>query len=89
VAVQRVWGPTWEAYIQKLQQQVATSVGSFPPQQLSQVLWACAKLRKQPAAEELRLLLQAFLQQAVLGNAKSQAVANVVWALGELCRLPD
>jgi hypothetical protein len=45
------------------------------------------KLRKQPSAGELQLMVQTFLQPAVLKDAKPQAVANVVWALGELCRL--
>ena len=84
-AVQRVWGPTWEAYIQQLQRD-PNVVGPFP-QDLSQVFWACAKLRKQPSASELQLMVQTFLQPAVLKDARPQELANVVWALGELCQL--
>jgi hypothetical protein len=55
---------------------------------LANPLWACAKLRKQPSVDELRLMVQTFLQPAVLKDAKPQDMANTVWALGELCRLP-
>jgi hypothetical protein len=86
-AVQRLWGPTWEVYIAQLQQE-STVKGGCVPQDLANPLWACAKLRKQPSVDELRLLVQAFLLPAVLKDAKPQELSNVVWALGELCRMP-
>lgn len=85
-AVQRVWGPTWEAYIQQLQQ---TGVeGSCRPQNMANSLWACAKLRKQLSIDDLQLIVHTFVQPAVLADAKPQEVANFVWALGVLCRMP-
>jgi hypothetical protein len=86
-AVQRLWDPAWEAYIRCLQQNLDME-GACPPQEVSSPLWACAKLRKQLSVDDLQLMVQAFLRPAVLKNAKPQAVSNVVWALGELCRLP-
>jgi hypothetical protein len=80
-AVQRLWGPTWEAYMQHVQRESAIA-GACVPQQIANPLWACAKLRKQPSASELQQLVQTF---AVLELAKPQELANVVWALGELC----
>jgi hypothetical protein len=87
-AVQRLWGPTWEAYIKQLRLESGV-VGSCPPQNVANPLWACAKLRKQPLVEELQLIVQTFVQPAVLAAAKPQDLSNFVWALGELCRLPD
>jgi hypothetical protein len=52
---------------------------------LSNVIYACAKLRQQPQADELLLLLEAFLHPDVLAPAAPQAIANVVWSLGLLC----
>jgi hypothetical protein len=88
-AVQRLWGPTWEAYTQQLQRQGSVSGvgGGCNPQSLTNPLWACAKLRKQPSLDELQLLMQTYLQSSVMTTATPQNVANVVWALGELCQL--
>jgi hypothetical protein len=87
-AVQRLWDPTWEQYV-KLLQRNSAGEGSCVPQNVTNPLWACAKLRKQPAVDEVQLLLQTFLQPAPLQGAVAQDVANFVWALGALCRLPD
>jgi hypothetical protein len=40
------------------------------------------------SVDELQLLLQTFLQPDSLAGARPQDIANVVWALGELCQLP-
>ena len=47
------------------------------PQHISNALWAAATLKKQPAANELQLLLAALLHPAVLPAAKSQDIANM------------
>jgi hypothetical protein len=86
-AVERLWGPTWEAYIQLLQRD-STGEGENSPQSVSNVLWACAKLRKQPSVDDLQLLVQTFLQPEVLASSTPQNLANFVWALGGLCQLP-
>jgi hypothetical protein len=83
--VARLWGPTWEAYVKLLQQKSAKEPMS--PQTLANPLWAFAKLRKQPLVGELQLLLQTFLQPALLANGKPQDLSNIIWALGELCQL--
>jgi hypothetical protein len=87
-AVERLWGPTWEAFIEHVQQESVVE-GACVPQNLANPLWACAKLRKQLSAEDLQLLMQTFLQPGVLGEATPQNVGNITWALGELCRRSD
>jgi hypothetical protein len=84
-AVQRLWGPTWEAYIQLLKRE-STAEGVVSPQSVANPLWACAKLRKQPSVDEMQLMVQTFLQPAVLTDATPQNMANILWALGELCQ---
>ena len=86
-AVDRMWDPTWEAYIQLLQKE-STAEGGGSPQNVANALWACGKLRKQPSAPELQLMVQTFLRPKVLSEARPQALANVVWALGEMSQLP-
>lgn len=73
--------------MQQLQRDAAVN-SVCSPQSVANPLWACAKLRKQPSVDELQLLLQQFLQPAVLQEAKAQDLANLVWALGELSQLP-
>lgn len=93
-AAVQLWDTTWAAYMQRLQQNMQAKGKLVPdriaviPQNLSNALWACAKLRKQPTADELQLLVQAFLQPDVLAAAKPQETANFVWAVGELYRAP-
>ena len=48
---------------------------------------SCASRRQLATVEELQLLVRTFLQPGVLSAARPQALANVIWALGELCRL--
>lgn len=86
-AVQRVWDPTWEAYVGHMQAEL-TAGGPGSAQTVANPLWACAKLRKQPSTDELQLLVQTVLQPAVLADAKPQDLSNIVWARGELCQLP-
>jgi hypothetical protein len=85
--VQRLWGPTWGVYIEQLQRESSVE-GACVPQNVSNPLWACAKVRKQPSVDELQLMVQTFLQPQMLAAAKPQELANVLWALAELCRLP-
>lgn len=86
LAVQRLWGPTWE--VRRLQR-VADVGGTCTAQDVSSPLWACAKIRQQPSVEKVQLLVHMVLLPAVFADAKPQALANVVWALGELCQLPS
>jgi hypothetical protein len=84
------WDSTWQAFMQHWQQAyLAGATAGMKPQELSNTLWACAVLRKQPAAEELQLLLQCLLQPQVLSQATTQAIANTIWALGRLQQLPS
>ena len=85
---QQLWDSTREASMQLLQRHLSTgNGGDVSPQSISNVLWAFATSRKQPAAGELQLLLQAFLHPAVLQAATPQNVANTVWALSQLHQL--
>lgn len=81
-AAQQVWDSTWAAYIKHMQRDAVV-----PAQEISSVLWACGKLRQQPTPEELQLLLEAFLQPAVLETAAPQAVSDVALALTQLRQL--
>jgi hypothetical protein len=79
---QQVWDRTWAEYIKHMQRNPVV-----PAQEISSALWACGKLRQQPAPDELQLLLQAFLQPAVLDTAAPQALSNVALALTQLRQL--
>jgi hypothetical protein len=70
---------------------IARAVSDVQPQNLSNVLLACATLHKQPAAEELQLqlLVQRMLRPRVLQAATTQSLANRVWALSTLQQLPS
>lgn len=54
------------------------------PQHISNVLWACAKLRINPGDVVLNSILQAMSRPALLGTAVPQHLANVMWAASEL-----
>lgn len=79
---QQAWDRTWTEYIKHMQCDPVV-----PAQEISSVLWACGKLRKQPTPEELQLLLEAFLQPAVLDSAAPQALSNLALALTQLRQL--
>jgi hypothetical protein len=81
-SINEVWVPTFEAYMDILQQEMQT--GGVPAQSVTNVLWACAKLRKQPTSGKLGLLMQAALLPQVLDAADPQALSNSIWALGRL-----
>jgi hypothetical protein len=80
----KVWSPTWTAFIGRMQQRQQHE----NPQHVANALWACAKLQQQASADELQLLVQAFLQQDVLATATPQHIVNCAWAVGKLCQLP-
>lgn len=63
--------------------------GQHVPQQLSNVLWACASLRKQQRPGDIQLLLQALVHPAVLANMGPQQISNSCWALSVLHALPS
>lgn len=87
-ADQQVWNRTWAEYVQHINHDLGS--GADVPvvaQEISSVLWACGKLRRQPAPEEFQLLLQAFLLPAVLDSASPQALSNVALALMQLRQL--
>jgi hypothetical protein len=54
------------------------------PQHISNVLWACAKLRINPGDAALNSMLQAMARPAMLEAVDTQALANTVWAVSEL-----
>lgn len=84
-----VWDSTWEAYLD-LQKRQTVNTGAARAKtshQISNALLACVKLSKQPPADDLQLLLQTFLQPAVLSAAAPQAIANTTWALSQLHQL--
>jgi hypothetical protein len=58
------------------------------PQQLSDVVWACAELRKQASVDDIQLMLQTLVHPAVLANMNSQNIANTCRALRVLQQLP-
>lgn len=82
VAERQAWDSTWAEYIRNMQRDPVV-----PAQEISSVLWACGKLCKQRTPEDLQLLLEAFLQPAVLEAAAPQAVSNVALALTQLRQL--
>lgn len=85
VHMRLAWSRTWQAFISLLSTDLS---GDQPPslqsQELSEVLYACAKLRHQPPPDQLQLLLKAFMRPAVFSAAEPQAIAKVIWALGQL-----
>jgi hypothetical protein len=84
-----VWAPTWQRFNGLVAKDLSgDGVPSVQPQELSNVLYACATLCKQPQSDELLLLLEAFLHPGVLAAAAPQAIANVIWALGLLSITP-
>lgn len=83
--VDGVWEPTFEAFLRLVEQHMQSQSGIA--QSLANVLWACAKLRKQPAPGQLNILMQAILLPEVLAAAKAQALSNIVWAVGKLTKL--
>jgi hypothetical protein len=54
------------------------------PQDLSNTLWACAKLRINPGDAALNSLLQTMSRPAMLEEAIPQNLANTLWATSEL-----
>lgn len=62
-----VWGPTYRAFLQHVQQ----GSGVSSAQSIALVLWACAKLRQSLPTDELQSLTQAFLRPNVLSGATS------------------
>lgn len=54
------------------------------PQELLNVLYACAKLRQQPRPEELLLLVGSFVHPAVISEARPQDLAKVILSMGGL-----
>jgi len=77
----QVWSRTWEAFFSLLKKDTGSNAA---PQDVSNVLWACAKVRKQPTEDELQLLIQALLQPEILSASKAQDSSNTVWALARL-----
>ena len=56
-----IWAETLQAFLGGVEKQMgAAHKASLRPQWLSNVLYACAKLRKQPEPDEVLLLLEAF-----------------------------
>ena len=85
-----VWTSTWQAFLEHVEKGLGEEKRPcLQPQQLSNVLYACAKLRQQPQPDELLLLLEAFAHPVVLSAAKPQEIANVIWSLGLLSIAPD
>lgn len=83
--VDAVWGPTWVAFMQHVAQ---GSRKGLVLQDISSAVQAAAQLRKQPGADELQLLVQAFLQPDVLEGANSQDIEDLTGALDHLLALP-
>jgi hypothetical protein len=54
------------------------------PQNISNVLWGCAKLRIHPGDAAINSLLQAMSRPAMLEAAAPQEVTNVLWAVSDL-----
>jgi hypothetical protein len=54
------------------------------PQHMSNILWACAKLRITPGNAVLNSLLQAMSRPAMLGKSTAQEITNALWAVSEL-----
>jgi hypothetical protein len=83
-----IWAETWHALLQFIDKDMSSNQPTVQPQDISNVLYACAKVRQQPQADELLLLLEAFLHPDVLAAANSQDTANLIWALGLLSLTP-
>jgi hypothetical protein len=83
--VDAVWGQTWADFMQHMQQ---GSGQGLLAQDIANAVHAAAKLRRQPGAGELQLLVQAFLRPDVLADATAQASANLVWAISQLSQSP-
>jgi hypothetical protein len=71
-----VWVRTFEAYLQLAQQGLQDK--PVKPQSMANVLWACAKLHKPPAPDQLQVLMQAVLLPEVLAVVKAQDLSNIV-----------
>jgi hypothetical protein len=54
------------------------------PQDISNTLWACARLRINPGDAALNSLLQAMARPAMLEAAAPQSIGNVLWAASQL-----
>jgi hypothetical protein len=81
-----VWAPTFTKYVRLVQEGIQAKSGN--PQELANVVWACARLRQQPKPDQLQVLIQAMCLPEVLAAATEQALSNIIWALGKLCKLP-
>jgi hypothetical protein len=69
----------------QLQQLLAAFVGILEdakPQEVSNTLWAVAKMEQQVPAEQLQLPLTAFV--SMLQHAKPQEVSNTLWAVATM-----
>jgi len=88
----RFWSSTWEVFIRLVGKETSTggTTGDVKGllQPVSNALWACAKLHKQPDPDHLQLLLATLLQPPLLSAAKAQDIANTVWSLARLQQLP-
>lgn len=88
--VSAMWGPTWEVFKKQIESELQGEPGQAPlgevlrPQPIASSIDAAAKLRKQLGADELQLLVRAFLRPDVLAAAKPQEMSNVLWALSKL-----
>lgn len=72
-----VWAQTWQAFL--IGKELSGSQTPLVrPQELSNSLYACAKLQQQLNPDDLLLLLEAFLHPTVVAAAVPQAVANVI-----------
>jgi hypothetical protein len=84
-----VWAETWQAFIECVAKNLsADQAAGVKPQALSNAMYACAKLRKQPQPDELLLLVEAFAHPDMLAAANPQDTANVIWSLGLLSVTP-
>ncbi|KAF8057285.1 MSL1 [Scenedesmus sp. PABB004] len=63
---------------------LATSPDGVDPQAISTTFLGCARLRLNPGDAQVSGLLQALARPAMLGRAKPQELANVLWAASEL-----
>jgi hypothetical protein len=54
------------------------------PQDVSNSLWACAKLRINPGNAVLNSMLHAMSRPALLENSVAQDISNALWAVSEL-----
>ncbi|KAF8057279.1 hypothetical protein HT031_006087 [Scenedesmus sp. PABB004] len=63
---------------------LATSPDGVQSHHTSNALYGCARLRLNPGDAQVSGLLQALARPAMLGRAKPQELANVLWAASEL-----